>query len=147
MRKVERIQFNDFMSGNYNARVKEIKEIRKGRIYRVALASGLTLLVLFTGDLISAHAAVQATTGTDGIEKGAQELYKVILKIGKWIIIGKGAIDTIKNMLDGDHGAAKKGFLTYLIVYVILNGLPWALGQVDGLFNNMPTPASGVEAQ
>lgn len=143
MKKLESIKFNEFMSGEYQLKVKKIKEIRKGRIYKVILVGGLTLVMLHSGLGSSAFAS-----GTIGIDKGAYEIYKKLLSVGKWIIIIKGGIDTINAMMAGDHGAAKKGFLTYLVVYLILNGLPWAMDQVDGLFNemrNMPTTGGVAE--
>jgi hypothetical protein len=141
--RTETIKFNDFMSGEYSLRVKKIKEIRRNRIYKITLVSGLTLVMIASGTSVFA-------AGTLGIEKGAYEMYKTLLMVGKWIIIVKGGIDTVNAMLQGDHAAAKRGFLTYLVVYLILNGLPWAMDQVDGLFDGLnnpahvPTPANGV---
>lgn len=132
MMRTESIKFNDFMSGEYSLRIKKVKEIQKGRIYKIILVSGLTLVMLHTGFGGSALAA-----GPVGIEQGAYQMYKKLLMIGKWIIIVKGGIDTINAMMQGDHGTAKRGFLTYLVVYLILNGLPWAMDQVDGLFKGL----------
>jgi hypothetical protein len=137
--KVQRINFNEFMSGEYQLKVKKIKEIRKGRVYKVILVGGLTLVMLHTGLGSTAFAA-----GT-GIDVGAYQIYKKLLLIGKWIIIVKGGIDTINAMVQGDHPAAKRGFLTYLVVYLILNGLPWAMGEIDTLFKEMQDiPTGGV---
>jgi hypothetical protein len=128
MTKVQTIKFNDFMDGSF--KVKSFKEVKKGKIYKVVLVGGISLVLLAAGDVTFAAGAV-------GIDAGAYVLYKKLLLIGKWIIIVKGGIDTINAMIQGDHGAAKRGFLTYLVVYLILNGLPWAMGQVDSLFKGL----------
>lgn len=128
MAKVQTIKFNDFMSRNY--KVKSVKQINKGKAYKIILVGGLTLILLAAGDVTFA-------ASNTGIEVGAYAIYKKLLLIGKWIIIVKGGIDTINAMMQGDHGAAKRGFLTYLVVYLILNGLPWAMDQVDGLFKGL----------
>lgn len=132
MKRIETINFNEFMSGEYGIRIKKIQEVKRNRIYKVVLVGGMTLVLLSTvGPAFAASGA--------GIDVGAYRIYRQLLRIGKWIIIVKGGIDTINAMMKGDHSAAKKGFLTYLVVYLILNGLPWAMDQVDGLFKEMGT--------
>jgi hypothetical protein len=126
--KTTSIKFNDFMSGNY--KVKRISEIQKGKVFKVVLITGIVCIVLVTGDITL---AASVDVG-DNIDIGAKSLYKILLRVGKWIIIAKGAVETLSKLLEGDHPGAKKGFLTYLVVYVILHGLPFALDQVDGIF-------------
>lgn len=142
MRKAERIPFKQFMSGEYKDQIKKVKQIKKGKIYKVVMVSGIVLILFATG--IDATLAATGNLNGVGIERGAEALYKILLKVGKWIIIVKGGIDTINNLLSGDYGQAKKGFLTYLIVYVILHGLPWALGQVDGIFEEANKPVTSM---
>lgn len=137
MRKTTVIPFKQFMSGEFQDKVAKVKEIRKGKIYKILLVSGLTAIVLLSGDLVSAQEVVTAVAGDEAIEKGANLIYGKLLLVGKWIIIVKGGVATINNMLQEDYGAAKRGFLTYLVVYVILHGLPWSLAQVDTVFRGM----------
>lgn len=104
-------------------------------IYRIG---ALTLTMIFASGL-EAFAApyvdgVSAVgDGVGGIDKGANVLYDRLLLIGKWIIIIKGAFDTISHTVQGDFVSARKSGLSYLLVYVILRGLPWAFRQVDNL--------------
>lgn len=74
-----------------------------------------------------------------GIDVGADKVYKKLLGIGKWVIIFKGGIDTIKSVADGDLPAAKRNFLGYGVTYAILWGLPWMLKEIDKLFLEMET--------
>lgn len=88
-------------------------------------------VVLFIG---LSGVAFAADTSTAGIDKRANEIYHKILSVAKWVIVGKGAIDIIKHVSDGDLQAAKKGFLGYALVYGMLYALPWALDEIDHLF-------------
>jgi hypothetical protein len=97
-----------------------------GTVYKVA---GVTVILV---------AGIDATAfASSGIEIGAQHLYSKLLSLGKWVIIFKGGFDTIRHMVSGDFDAAKKGFLSYLIVYIFLFGLPWAMNEIDGIFKEM----------
>src|SRR5690606_1789570 len=60
-----------------------------------------------------------------GIDAGAERVYKKLLNVGKWVIIVKGAIDTIKAVADGDMLSARKNALGYGVTYMILHALPW----------------------
>ncbi|MEK4355226.1 hypothetical protein MKX41_31025 [Paenibacillus sp. FSL R5-0475] len=100
--------------------------MKKETLIKVA---GITLLLLI-GLPDTSHAA----TGIDAV---ADKLYKKLLNVGKWIIIMKGGIDTIQSAIQGDVQSAKKNFLGYLLVYVVLWALPWGLKQVDVVFADM----------
>lgn len=103
-------------------------------IYRIG---ALTLTMLLAGGLEAIAApyvdGVSAVGDATGIDAGANKLYDRLLFIGKWIIIVKGAFDTISHTVQGDFVSARKSGLSYLMVYVILKGLPWAFRQVDNL--------------
>lgn len=98
-----------------------------GFVYK---AAGITIILLASGGTALA---------SSGIEAGAEQLYSKLLIIGKWVIIFKGGFDIIKNMASGDFDSAKKGFLSYLIVYIFLFGLPWAMNEVDSIFKELNT--------
>lgn len=76
-------------------------------------------------------------SASSSIDAGAQVLYSKLLLVGKWIIIIKGAIDTVNSVVQGDLGGAKRNFLGYLIVYLVLNALPWAMNEVDNVFKEL----------
>ncbi|ASS64698.1 hypothetical protein [Paenibacillus sp. RUD330] len=102
-------------------------------IYRVG---AVTIMVLLgAGGLDQVFAASDAS-GL-GLDVGAQKLYHKLISIGKWVIIIKGAFDTIQATVQGDFVQARKSGLAYLMVYAILLGLPWAFGQVELLFEGM----------
>ena len=133
------MSINQFLRGKEKAEpfsVKIDRHFKKyGFVYKVV--GSTALIIVAGGGLDYAFAA-----GT-GIEVGAKQLYAKLISLGKWVIIFKGGFDIIKRMTDGDFDGAKKGFLSYLIVYIFLLGLPWAMDQVDTLFNGLTTPTSG----
>ena len=102
-------------------------EGRKRLVYKTA---GLTFIFLLAGSLNHAMAS-------SGIDAGASNIYYRVVTIGKWVIIIKGALDTISNATQGDLQSAKKNFLGYMMVYAILLALPWGMDQVDELFRDL----------
>lgn len=100
--------------------------MKKETLIKVA---GISLILL-----IGLPGTSHAATGIDAV---ADKLYKKLLNVGKWIIIMKGGIDTIQSAIQGDVQSAKKNFLGYLLVYVVLWALPWGLKQVDVVFADM----------
>jgi hypothetical protein len=97
-----------------------------GTIYKVA---GITVILIAGFD-----ASVFASSG---IDTEARKLYIELVKIGKWVIIFKGAIDIIKSLGDGDNAAAKKTFITSLLTFLILLGLPYGMDKINEIFDNM----------
>lgn len=124
---------SEFLRGNYAEQgepfsAKVERHLNKyGVVYKVA---GITAICLASGGAVFA---------SSGIEVGAERLYAKLLSVGKWVIIFKGGFDIIKNMASGDFDSAKKGFLSYLVVYVFLFGLPWAMNEIDGIFRELNT--------
>jgi hypothetical protein len=111
---------------------------RHKTIYRIG---ALTLTMIFAGGL-EAFAepfvdGVSAVGDNVGIDAGANKLYNRLLLIGKWVITIKGAFDTISHTVQGDFVSARKSGLSYLLVYVILRGLPWGFRQVDILLTGV----------
>jgi hypothetical protein len=89
-----------------------------------------TTLILF---LSLADVAFAST----GIDVGAKKLYKRIIGVGKWIIIIKGGIDTIKSGVDGDTPGIKTKLLGYSLTYASLWALPWLFDEIEKLFSEM----------
>jgi hypothetical protein len=135
LQRTKTIDFKKFVSGEYAAEQKELEHNRNMAIKKVVVISGYTAII-FVGGFDIANAS-------DGIDQGARTLYAKLLSIGKWIVIVKGAISTVNNVIQEDIGAAKKNFLGYLVVYLILKGLPWGMDQVDHLFEGVQS--AGVE--
>lgn len=97
-------------------------------VYKVA---GMTTVLLTMGGF---DYSVAASTG---IDIGAKKLYYEIVNIGKWIIIFKGGVDTIKSVGNGDFEAAKKTFFSHLLIYLMLLGLPYGMDKVDEVFRSI----------
>ncbi|MCJ8010134.1 hypothetical protein MUG84_00065 [Paenibacillus sp. KQZ6P-2] len=132
MSRVQSLTIREFMSGDYPKldplmkRIVEHLERNKVR-YKIV---GMTIIVFLTATDIA------LASGT-GIDVGARKIYTKLLVVAKWVIIIKGGWDTINNTVKGDLETAKKSFLSYLLVYVILLALPWALSEVDSVFAGM----------
>lgn len=115
--------------------VIDMNDIKKGFI---KIATNKQVLIKVTVLSIALIMGMpDMTYASTGIDIAADKIYKKLLNVGKWVIVVKGAIDTIQNAISGDLQAAKKNFLAYLMVYVILWALPWGLKQVDTMFADM----------
>ncbi|CAM3526917.1 hypothetical protein PALU110988_27435 [Paenibacillus lupini] len=99
--------------------------------HKVVYRIGAMTLVMLIGLDVTAFAA------DSSIDENAGKLYHKLIGIGKWIVLMKGAFDTISHTVQGDFVAARKAGLAYMLVYVILLGLPWAFDQIEGLFEEM----------
>jgi hypothetical protein len=127
------LSIREFMDGSYKEEEKVINRlISHLKRNRIAYQIVGTSIIIFTagGFDLTGYAST-------GIDVGAEKLYQQLMKIGKWVIVFKGGWDTIHSTVQGDFESAKKRFLSYLLIYLILLGLPWALGQVDTLFHDM----------
>lgn len=98
--------------------------------YKVA---GSFIIISLAGGVDFASTASAATN----IDAAGRSIYFKIVDIGKWFIISKGGFDTIKSMMQGDADSAKRNFFSYLIVYVVLLGLPWGFDTVEDVFKDM----------
>lgn len=125
MSKVETMTIKQFMSRDF----KEENRQKRNRLIKHSIHVGAYAL-LFIG-------IPDLTFAASGIDAAASSIYTKLLLVGKWIIIIKGAIDTINNTVQGDFGSAKKSFLSYLMIYMILNALPWAMNEVDNVFKGI----------
>lgn len=120
----ESMSINEFMSRDF----KKEREIKNKKIGKIALR------VVISGSIIYLTGFDVASAADGAIEKAGDSIYEKLLSVGKWVIIIKGGIDTVNNASQGDFPAAKKSFLSYLITYIVLNALPWAMDQVDLMF-------------
>lgn len=134
MMRTHVIGWNEFCKGPVEkVPVVDWEKIRKALLKKEAIIkiAGVTL-VLLVGMPDVLHAA-----SATGIDVAAEKIYKKLLNVGKWVIVIKGGIDIIQSALQEDVQSAKKKFLGYLMVYVVLWALPWGLKQVDLLFSDM----------
>jgi hypothetical protein len=132
MARIESMTISQFMNPNYNTeKILDplIRFLDKHKVvFRVV---GVTLIIFSSGLL---DTSVFAATG---IDEGATKIYEKLINVGKWVIIIKGGWETINNTIKGDFDTAKKSFLQYLIIYVILLAFPWAMSEVDVLFRDI----------
>jgi hypothetical protein len=124
--KQERINFGEFMRGDYQRPSRLEDHFRNhGFAYKVA---GSAVILLTTGADLSFASAIDAK---------ANVLYYKLIDVGKWIIIFKGGIDTIKSVGSGDFDMAKKHFFSYLLIYLLLLALPFGMNEVEKLFADL----------
>jgi hypothetical protein len=128
--RTESMSISEFMRGKepepFSAKVE--RHFKKyGVAYKVA---GVTLIILTSG--LGSHAFASGL-----IDVEARKLYKELVNIGQWIIVFKGAIDIIKALGDGDVNSAKKTFISALLTFIILKGLPFGMDKVSQLFDRV----------
>jgi hypothetical protein len=137
--KTERMSFSEFLTLKEPDpfKVKFQKHMDKyGIIYKIV---GSTVVLFVAGgglDMAFANSPDVAVAST-GIEKGASKMYYELVRIGKWIVIFKGGFDIIKSAGNGDTETIKKSFISYLLIYLLLLGLPFGFDKIDQLFNEM----------
>ncbi|HSH53127.1 MAG TPA: hypothetical protein VK982_15490 [Bacteroidales bacterium] len=124
MAKIESMSIGEFAIRDFTLE-NEIKARKRIKIIKYSSITATFILLPNT------------TFAATSLDQSARQVYSRLLSIGKWIIIIKGAIDTINHSVKGDFDTAKKSFLSYLVVYLILNGLPWAFNEVDKLFSEL----------
>lgn len=106
---------------------KVIRHLDKHKVtYQVI---GFTLIIMATSSTVFA--------ASTGIDIGGKKIYKQLVGIGKWVIIFKGAWDTIMNTVRGDFDSAKKSFMQYILIYVVLLALPWSMDRIDEVFQGI----------
>ncbi|MGY0692593.1 hypothetical protein ACW2QC_07335 [Virgibacillus sp. FSP13] len=121
---MQTIKFDDFLNRNFKKENKVVSHFKNHK--KIYFAAGTALVFLGIPDI---------TFASTGIDVKARELYfGKFMTFAKWAIIIKGGWDTINKAMKEDFDGAKKSFFSYLIVYVILLGLPWALDEVEGVF-------------
>jgi hypothetical protein len=133
--KTEVMSVSEFLNGRetepFSTKVE--RHFKKyGTIYKVA---GVTVILLISA--VPIGGGTVTAFASSGIDTEARKLYIELVKIGKWVIIFKGAIDIIKSLGDGDNAAAKKTFITSLLTFLILLGLPYGMDKINEIFDNM----------
>lgn len=134
MKKTVKMSIQEFLNGYQKEEALSIKILnhfkKYGLVYKII---GSTIIILTVGGGFDYAFAA----GASGVDVAMNKIYMKVVSIGKWIIIIKGGIDTIKSAGDGDFPAAKKHFFSHLIVYLCLLGLPWGMDQVDQAFKEL----------
>lgn len=113
----------DFM--NNTPRSSKTHWEKYGFVYKVV---GTTMIFLVAGGGLDYAFAASA------LDVSANRVYYKLVEVGKWIIIFKGGLETIKAVSGGDFESAKKSFFAHLIIYLLLLGLPYGFNEIDKLF-------------
>lgn len=79
--------------------VIELEEVKKGFIKVVTNKQVLIKVVAISAALI--FGLPDISHANTGIDVAADKIYKKLLNVGKWVIVVKGAIDTIQNAISG----------------------------------------------
>jgi hypothetical protein len=130
VKKVESMSISQFLNSEKETlAMKAERHFKKyGFVYKVV---GVTVLIFVAGG------GFDYAFASNGIDAPARKLYKEVVNIGKWVIVFKGGIDTIKSIGNGDFDAAKKSFFGYLLTYLFLLGLPYGMDKVDEVFTSI----------
>lgn len=127
MRKIKSMSIRQFLHGEVDASFtqKAKKYITNNKSFYVTIA-GATIFFLFTG--------MDGVEAASEIDTKARSIYDKLIGIGKWVIVFKGALEMIQNLTSGNFQEAKAKFLQYLLIFIMLLGLPWAMDEVESLF-------------
>lgn len=132
--KTESWSVSEFMNKDNDILMKVKRHFDKyGIVYKIV---GTTIVILTAGGGFD-YAFAEAIPVSGSIDYEAKKLYSELVGIGKWVIIFKGGVDTIKAIGNGDFEVAKKSFFGYLLVYLLLLGLPYGMDKVDTIFKNL----------
>lgn len=132
MKKVEKMSVREFLNRKEPEAwsVKITNHFKKyGFVYKIV---GSTVIIFMVGGGFD-----YAFAADSYIDKKANIVYYKLMDVGKWIIIFKGSIDTIKAVGNGDFDSAKKSFFSYLLIYILLLSLPYGFEEIDKLFSNV----------
>ncbi|EHQ92108.1 hypothetical protein [Desulfosporosinus youngiae] len=88
---------------------------------------GITAVVMFLSPTVALASSV---------DDGGMKIYWKIVNVGKYVILVKGAVNSIQSVLDGDYEKAKHQFIGYLICFGAMLALPGALNQIEELFKS-----------
>jgi hypothetical protein len=113
----------------------KIKVLRFIEDNQAVIYTGISLSVLLVFGCGFENVAY-ASTGS-GLDEHAGKIYDRLLKVGKWVIVAKGGIETIKSVASSDMQGAQKNFLQYLLIYALLWALPWGMTEVENMFIEM----------
>ncbi|MDD9312618.1 hypothetical protein PUS82_15190 [Cytobacillus firmus] len=132
MKKVKKMSVREFLNGKDQEtfQTKVTRHFKRyGTLYKIA---GSTVVIFMTGGGFD-----YALAASSSIDTKANLIYYKLMDVGKWIIIFKGSIDTIKAVGNGDFDSAKKSFFSYLLIYILLLALPYGFEEIDKLFSNV----------
>lgn len=126
---VQTMSIREFLHPAPNKQFKEklTKHLKKHKITYQIIGYTIVILVAGSGFVFAAG----------GIDAGAKKIYLKLVNVGKWVIIIKGAIDTINSVANGDFNSAKKQLMGYILIYALLFALPWGMDQVENVFQDM----------
>lgn len=68
------------------------------------------------------------------IDSKGHMIHNKIINISYWIVLIKGSVEIIQNLLAGDLQGAKRAFFTYIFIYGSLLALPWGLDIMKDMF-------------
>lgn len=102
-------------------RLKNHFRENKGLVIKIGVATTIMLL--------SPSIALGSTLDDRGMS-----IYWKVVSVGKYVILGKGAIECIQSALNGDFDRAKSSAIGYLLCFGLMLALPSGLNEIEGLF-------------
>ena len=94
--------------------VKVVSHLRKHKSFYIQVAFTSAILLLIPGTALAAGS----------VDDGGMRAYKKIFSVGKWIIIGKWALDAIQCALNGDYDGIKEKSIAYAACVALIILIP-----------------------
>jgi len=94
--------------------VKVVNHFRRHKSFYIQVGIATAILLLIPGTALAAGS----------IDDGGLRAYKKIFSVGKWVIIGKWALDAIQGGLNGDYDGVKQKSIAYGAIVALLILIP-----------------------
>lgn len=109
-----------------------VEIVSNSSTYKKSFANLVPVIAMGSVFYLNLHDVALASGFTERAEKF---YFDTFMMLAKWIIIIKGGWDVIAKTLKEDFEGAKKSIIQYLVVFVVLMGLPHALDLVEEIFS------------
>ena len=105
--------------------VKVVSHFRKHKSFYIQVGITTAILLFIPGTALAAGS----------VDDGGMRAYKKIFSVGKWIIIGKWALDAIQCALNGDYDGIKQKSIAYAACVALIILIPNIVLQIEGFLS------------
>jgi len=105
--------------------VKVVSHFQRHKSFYIQVAFTSAILLLIPSTALAAGS----------VDDGGMRAYKKIFSVGKWIIIGKWALDAIQCALNGDYDGIKEKSIAYAACVALIILIPNIVLQIEGFLS------------
>ena len=101
--------------------IKVVSHFKRHKSFYIQVGITTAILLLVPDTVLAAGS----------MDDGGMRAYKKIFSVGKWIIIGKWAIDAIQCALNGDYDGIKQKSIAYAACVALIILIPTIVFQIE----------------